>query len=205
MKHIENKIKKTKIYPLYLALPNDNIRRNVLERYAKLMQNATLFPKAIQGHSAKSIYPCIALYKACIAAGYEPREVLLRIKKTILEQGAVSAKYLRFVSNFPFFFHIFKGLCKLSTKTSYATPWFNMRWKNTDAHSIKWDCYKCFYKDEFSKHGAPELTSIFCQLDDIVYGNMKNILWKRTQNLGQGNTLCDFHFVKIKYKNFVKK
>ncbi len=48
----------------------------------------------------------------------------------------------------------------------------------------------------FKHYGVPELTPVFCESDDVVYGKIPNVIWGRTYTIGGGAKVCDFHFYK---------
>ena len=59
------------------------------------------------------------------------------------------------------------------------------------------DMIVCPYHQNCKKYGCEELTTAFCNSDDITYGNMHDkVKWLRTKTLGRGNNCCDF-MIKI--------
>jgi hypothetical protein len=54
--------------------------------------------------------------------------------------------------------------------------------------------YECFYLNMLTAYGVPELTSHFCRLDDLLFGEFQGISWERTKTLGRGDDCCDFRF-----------
>lgn len=57
----------------------------------------------------------------------------------------------------------------------------------------------CLYFKTFKKYNCPQLTHIFCEVDNLCYDNMsKKILFTRTKTLGKNGDICDFSFQKMK-------
>ena len=54
------------------------------------------------------------------------------------------------------------------------------------------DILKCPYCKYCLELGCPELTPLFCENDDYVYGNVSGLRFTRTQTLGKGGDRCDF-------------
>lgn len=55
---------------------------------------------------------------------------------------------------------------------------------------------KCLWHTACVENDCEELCPLFCDVDDITYGGLKKIGFKRTKTLGYGGDFCDFHFYK---------
>ena len=60
--------------------------------------------------------------------------------------------------------------------------------------AISVDITACPYQKYFTAAGCPELCKGACISDDVCYGYMKRIEFKRTQTLGRGGEFCDYRF-----------
>ena len=56
--------------------------------------------------------------------------------------------------------------------------------------------HKCIYQQIFSKYGMPEMTAVFCKVDDILYSNLPRTGFAYTQQIGTGGSMCDYTFSK---------
>ena len=54
------------------------------------------------------------------------------------------------------------------------------------------DVTSCPYCRYFTELGCPELTKIFCENDERIYGNLPGLSFMRTGTLGKGAECCDF-------------
>ena len=54
------------------------------------------------------------------------------------------------------------------------------------------DVTSCPYFRYFTELGCPELTRIFCENDERIYGRLPGIVFTRTGTLGKGAERCDF-------------
>lgn len=59
------------------------------------------------------------------------------------------------------------------------------------------DVISCPYCRYFTEAGCPELTKIFCENDDRIYGNLPGLKFERTGTLGKGAERCDFCLRKM--------
>ena len=79
-------------------------------------------------------------------------------------------------------------------------------WMNGKKNLNKYLCFgkfkdfmtvkKCLWHTACVENGCEELCPLFCDVDDITYGGLKKIGFKRTKTLGYGGDCCDFHFYK---------
>ena len=54
---------------------------------------------------------------------------------------------------------------------------------------------RCLYFDILSQYDVAELTTIFCGLDEVIYGQLEPAIhFKRTGTIGRGQEVCDFCF-----------
>ena len=42
----------------------------------------------------------------------------------------------------------------------------------------------------------PEMTAVFCKVDDILYSNLPRAEFLYTQQIGTGGSMCDYSFRK---------
>ena len=59
------------------------------------------------------------------------------------------------------------------------------------------DVTACPYCRTFTELGCPELTKIFCENDERIYGRLPGLSFERTGTLGKGAACCDFCLRKI--------
>ena len=62
------------------------------------------------------------------------------------------------------------------------------------------DIIACPYCRYFGALGCPELTKIYCENDDRIYGNLPGLKFERIGTLGKGAECCDFCIRLIKTK-----
>ena len=60
------------------------------------------------------------------------------------------------------------------------------------------DVISCPYCRTFAELGCPELTKIFCENDERIYGRLPGLKFERTGTLGKGAERCDFCLKKCK-------
>lgn len=56
--------------------------------------------------------------------------------------------------------------------------------------------HSCIYQQIFSKYGMPEMTAIFCKVDDIMYSDLPRAEFIYSEQIGRGGSMCDYTFKK---------
>lgn len=56
--------------------------------------------------------------------------------------------------------------------------------------------HKCIYKQIFSNYDMPEMTAVFCKVDDILYSELPRAEFIYTEQIGTGGSMCDYSFKK---------
>ncbi len=99
-------------------------------------------------------------------------------------------RLLRLVPNpFPFFRWALK---KLMAWGSPAPGW-EFQLLEDSPQRLAFDAQRCFYLDTLCRYQAPELTALFCRIDDWLMAEMPAaIAWRRSGTLGRGDAVCDF-------------
>jgi len=71
-------------------------------------------------------------------------------------------------------------------------------WHNDTATDkyLQFECTSCIYAKIFAKYNVRELGPVFCYCDDINYGKIPGITFKREHTLCKDGQACDFLFEK---------
>jgi hypothetical protein len=144
-----------------------------------------------QTHTLKNIIlPRIALYKALIELNYTREESFAKIKKYLDEiVGKKMNTRLRKAEKLPGFFIIFKT--KMYKEVSSNDNW-DVEIVENSKKTIKYNIKKCLWYDACKENECTELCQIFCDVDHIIYGNMKKVDFIRKGTIGKGQDYCDF-------------
>jgi hypothetical protein len=85
---------------------------------------------------------------------------------------------------------------RASAVSEYGPDELEVLEDSADCFALK--VYRCYLLDSLTKQGAPELTSLFCAIDDWLAELLPRVRWERTQTLGRGGAYCDFCWRKEK-------
>lgn len=140
-----------------------------------------------------TILPRIALYKALNNYGFSMEDSNNHMKNYMLNYIAKS-KHNSMVKmeKVPGFYSLYS---KMFLKIMRKTDLQKSKQKH-NAKSFDVTITKCLWHQACVENECPELCRLFCDVDNITYGELNKIGFTRTQTLGYGGDCCDFHFFK---------
>ncbi len=159
--------------------------QSILDHYGEL-------PPGVQSHT-NSIFPSAAIYltvKKKYGAGTAYK---------VIEDGAINAcaafnPKLQKIMKIPGMASLFVKMWDPVTKKKFGPSCgFQNKFYPKKKGEYKMDILACPYFHYFSELGCPELTKIFCDNDERVYGNLPGLKFERTGTLGKGAERCDFY------------
>ena len=140
-----------------------------------------------------TILPRIALYKALNNYGFSMENSNNHMKNYMLNYIAKS-KHNSMVKmeKVPGLYSLYS---KIFLKIMRKTDLQQSKQKH-NAKSFDVTITKCLWHQACVENECPELCRLFCDVDNITYGELNKIGFTRTQTLGYGGDCCDFHFFK---------
>ena len=142
----------------------------------------------------ETVLPRIALYKALTGSSLSHERALGLMRSYMMDvvaaqKHASTAK----MEAVPGFFGIYKYVFLRVMHTSDL-------WQSTQEYGRDFfdaRITKCLWHDACVENDCPELCPLFCDVDDVNYGNLRKMGFSRTKTLGYGGDCCDFHFYRI--------
>ena len=137
----------------------------------------------------QTILPRIALYKAMLKSNLENDEIYKYMIDIVAKQKHLSMVKMEKI---PCFYSLYsKIFLKVVRKTDL--------WESEQSHdknSFDVTIKKCLWHTACVENDCEKLCCLFCDVDDVTYGNLKKLGFSRTKTLGYGKDCCDFHFYK---------
>ena len=163
--------------------------QNILDKYGELSSG-------VQSHT-DSIFPAAAVYLTVKEKHGE------EIAYKIIEDGAIGScasiqAKLAKVMKLPGLPGLFVKMWDPMTKKKFgSTCGFKNKFYPKKKGEYKMDVISCPYFNYLTELGCPELTKIYCDNDERVYGKLPGIKFERAGTLGKGADRCDFYIRKI--------
>ncbi len=161
----------------------------ILNKYGEL-------PAGVQSHT-DSIFPAAAVYLT-VKEKYG-NDIAYRI----IEDGAVNScakiqPKLAKIMKLPGMAGLFVKMWDPMTKKKFGSSCgFKNRFYPKKKGEYKMDIIACPYFNYLSELGCPELTKIYCDNDERVYGNLPGLKFERAGTIGKGADHCDFFVRKV--------
>lgn len=170
------------------------------QKYTELCKNERKFGNnEMNEHIFKRILPTISIYIVLLENGFNKNNALAITHTEIQRDAIYKAKENVKLTKMPLTYSLFKMFAKSHMKKKYPTEGFAVEWKRHDCKEIHFDIVRCIYKEMCEKYRCPELCTVFCQSDITAFaGYEPKIRFERSGTIGEGDSHCDFHFIKAK-------
>ena len=176
--------------------PNDydRIREKADEMLREMCAGEKNKPKAITMHTVDRIFPCISIYKAIDEVNGQKEAAYEMISDYFEEISLKTTEGIQRICRFPLIYRLAPWVAgKIIKKQFGEKSGFKMKVHHAYGKKCHIDILKCPYHQYCKFYECEELTTAFCNADDVAYSNMHpNVSWDRTKTLGRGDKYCDF-------------
>lgn len=181
---------------LYRSLPEEETDRiwkathdrleGYLEEYADISDGERM-------HTDSRIFPFAAMYLSIKeSAGEEFAFDLL--ERFCVHRCAGLSKTISGLLKIPGMKDLFVKIWDPMTKKMFGpASGFTNRFYDNPKGEYRMDVTSCPYNRYLTQLGCPEITKLFCENDDRMYGNLPGIDFIRTKTIGKGGDCCDFY------------
>ena len=138
------------------------------------------------------ILPRLAWYLALTEHGASSEEALKWIWEELVGSVGAKKRFASFCGRVPGGFSLFR---KIFYQALQSDLWDNQFYQN-DGWGLCFHTTRCLYKELADYYHCPEVAVLFCKVDHVMFDNLKHIRFERSQTLGEGGSLCDFHYYK---------
>ena len=162
------------------------------ERLAGILLKYGSLPKGVRMHTDSRIFPSAAVYLTLKEELGE--EKAYRILEDAVIKGCEEiaqklARMMRIPGMPALFVKIWDPLVRkvFGTGSGFTNVFYPKK-----KGEYRMDVTECPYRKYCAELGCPEITKMFCENDDRMYGNLPGISFERTGTLGKGADRCDF-------------
>jgi hypothetical protein len=168
----------------------------VQARYDKLYASRPRFPKRIlRLHLDMLILPGLALYQTLLEENDDAEVVLAEMEAIFETCFSPFFRFMLFTDRAPRSFALFRRTARTTLKYVFPPEGWQTETVEDSDRSFAFNMVSCFYLDVLTAYGAPELTPVYCRMDEFLYEKLPpTILWQRTRTLGRGGDCCDFRW-----------
>lgn len=182
------------------ALPkaqSDVLWQEATARLDEYLTRYSSLPKGVHIHTDSRILPSAAIYLTLKdVIGQE--QAYKVIEDAAVQICAGLEKKLQKLIKLPGMQSLFiKAWDPMTRKMFGAGNGFQNVFYPKKRGEYRMDVTACPYCRTFTELGCPELTRIFCDNDERMYGNLPGLKFERTGTLGKGAERCDFCLRKV--------
>lgn len=153
---------------------------------------------ALQFHQERNILAALSFYQILLKEGTSQAEAFEQIEAVFRQAMLPLLKFYALQKYLPDAYNFMRHSAISSMKYVFPEVGFKSEWLENSPQRIAVNIHGCFYLETFKALGAPELTTIFCKLDDVLFEQLPpSIRWERTTTLGRGGDICDFQWSKV--------
>ena len=166
-------------------------------KLAEILSRYSSLPKGVRIHTDNFIFPSAAIYLTVReAVGNEAAFGM--IENAAVTHCEPMGRKLSGLMKVPWMPGLFIRIWDPMTKKVFGPGnGFRNVFYPKRKNEFRMDVTVCPYCRYFGELGCPELTKIFCENDDRIYGNLPGLIFERTGTLGKGAERCDFLIRKI--------
>ena len=182
------------------ALPkaqSDVLWQEATARLDEYLTRYSSLPKGVHIHTDSRILPSAAIYLVIKDVIGQERAYKV-IEDAAVQICAGLEKKLQKLMKLPGMQSLFiKAWDPMTRKMFGAGNGFQNVFYPKKRGEYRMDVTACPYCRTFTELGCPELTRIFCENDERMYGNLPGLKFERTGTLGKGAERCDFCLKKV--------
>jgi len=149
-------------------------------------------------HARASILPGLALYQVLREEHETQTAALAETEKLLAVVLTKQALPFPLLKRLPDPFAVFRWACRCVLRLAFPAPGWNTTVVEDTADCLAFEVHdQCIYQKILTDFGAPELTAVFCQMDDLVYSQLApEIVFTHANTLGRGDEFCSFRFCR---------
>lgn len=175
----------------------DVIWSRATEKLASILEQYAELPHGVRMHTDKYIFPAAAIYLTAKEA-LEDSAAYRIIEDVASRYSSAAGRKLAALMRVPGMRSLFiKAWDPMARRMFGVKNGFRNVFYPKKKGEYRMDITACPYCRYFKELGSPELTRIFCENDERVYGNLPGIAFERTGTLGTGADRCDFCVKKV--------
>ncbi len=176
---------------------SDALWRAATVKLDGLLTRYSALPKGVHIHTDSRILPSAAIYLT-VKEAVGPEKAYQIIEDAAVRGCAEIEKKLQRLMKLPGMQSLFIKAWDPMTKKLFASgSGFQNVFYPKKKGEYRMDVTSCPYCRTFTELGCPELTKIFCENDERIYGRLPGLRFERTGTLGKGAERCDFCIRKL--------
>ncbi len=175
---------------------SDDLWKQATDRLAGILERYSSLSGGVRTHTDTYIFPSAAIYlTAKEAVGRDTALAIIEDPAARMSEsvGRKLAALMRVPGMKGTFVRLWDPLVKkvFGTKSGFTNRFYPKK-----KGEYRMDILSCPYCRYFTELGCPELTRIYCENDERLYGSLPGLRFARSGTLGKGSDRCDFYLYR---------
>lgn len=159
-----------------------------------LEENSEYADSANYGHLC-NLLTSLAMVMVIEESGKTRDEAEKQVADAMYEYIKLQIHSMKKLAGYGCFVRFLKMTMPLKFKFTLGYGW-DVEFPKCPADTFSMTTHKCIYQQIFSKYKMPEMTAVFCKVDDILYSELPRAEFLYTEQIGTGGKMCDYSFKK---------
>jgi len=195
--YVPEKLVAVSRYKTLFPTLSPEIQRDVYSRMQELIVEEKQYCDPGNYKHLAQILTTIALYEVLQQHGKSEPETFRMISETMWTALKPRKDFFERLARVPFALSIMKKVLPFGFRHGSGRGWqYIWHVKDDPKNRFHFECHECLYRHIFGSRNLMKLGAMFCHSDVIVFANLPNIDFRRTQTLCQGGDCCDFDFIR---------
>ncbi len=167
-------------------------------RYQTLLAaRPRLASRALRFHLEMGILPGVAFYQVMAEEMDDPGEARRGLAAMLAKAVEPLRDAIASLDKFSDPFGAFRNMVRWTIRLTFPPSGWQITTQEDSPQCLAYEVEKCFYRDVLDHYGERELTEVFCDVDDTLFGALPDtITWNRAGTLGRGDPRCDFRWCR---------
>lgn len=189
-------IRRDFIDKMFPPMQSRRIWNRATKRLDRILKDYADIPEGVHKHTDNIIFPSAAIYLT-VREYTSGEKAYAVIERASARNSAALGKKLAKLMKLPFMADLFISVWDPMTRKMFgSSSGFKNRFYPKKKGEYRMDVIACPYCRYFTELGCPELTKIFCENDERMYGNLPGLSFERTSTLRKDGERCDFYIRK---------
>ena len=176
---------------------SDEVWREAADKLSDILQRYADLPRGVRFHTDSRIFPSAAIYLTAKSAVGREKAYMMIENAAIAGCEPIGRKLVKLMKRPGMRSFFIKAWAPLTRIIFGPGNGFRNVFYPKRKNEFRMDITACPYCRYFGELGCPELTGIFCDNDERIYGNLPGLVFERTGTLGKGASRCDFLIRKM--------
>ena len=172
---------------------NEEYRALLIDRMNTLIQENSQYTDSKNYGFLCNLLTSLAVVQVLESKGMPRKEAQQYTADAMYKFLEPKVKSMKKLASHGWFVPMLKLTMPLMFKKSLGYGW-DVEFPKSCKDEFSMTTHKCIFRQIFEKYGMPEMTAIFCKVDDILYSDLPRAAFLYTQQIGTGGTMCDYTF-----------